>query len=565
MEMHYKKALIVAISLLIIAVFFFPFSGADSHTSNQTIFPPEEIAKYFYPKTYSIPYSLPNICFQIGNSIHVRDCETGMTKNIFNLKDNEFQILFDEKSVFTYQHEKGYDQKKQKFRKIDYDGLVEEFEINYVDFKITGEERIDYRYKISDNQLYQLVIKKTITEISPWEEEIKSVLYVDSKDGVLWEKTAEDGHEFFFGKGDLIQGLDIVYVTNASKSSEGYKEEIVAFDLLTGQELFRREGMFVMHTSWHQWKTSFLYIQPEINNIDKTEIINSKTGELLYSGDRSYYPYFLDDIIWITTASQSNWYKYDESDPIKILKIDMSGEVLEKIDFNPKTPGRSYNNCKIISENIAMMVDSRQTRFFNFRSNQQLYVYPRKINNAYIHDSLIICQDDYRLFALDKLTFDLVWELEIVESYKVDIVESDSQYLLGYKYQNINSECIERSDYPECKTLRIKAINKADMSVEPYEYRINPCIFDMDDIVFSPYGLLFIGRETLSLYRPENIKVYEVRLIGEIIEHKITDDPRYIEITYLYSKSNNEYKTVIFDVEMGTWEKKTLESSESQK
>jgi len=200
-----------------------------------------------------------------------------------------------------------------------------------------------------------------------------------------------------------------------------------------------------------------------------------------------------------------------------------------------------------------MIIDRLHARLFNFRTGQQLCVVPGNFDGVHLNDSVAVFNDDCRIFALDTLNFQKKWEFESVRDYVVETKETNSQIFMGYSYTNSAMDCISRANESDCQVLRIKVVNKIDMSLEPYEYIIQPFSKGMDFIHPSLYGLVAIGNGYIKLLAPGNVLVYSVTAsygVKELIE---TDDPRYLLIKN--EGNRNEFYYMKLDIKTGSVER----------
>ena len=89
----------------------------------------------------------------------------------------------------------------------------------------------------------------------------------------------------------------------------------------------------------------------------------------------------------------------------------------------------------------------------------------------------------------------------------------------------------------QCDATQVKIINKADGSLEPYEFFVSPFLGTVKDIYDSPYGLVFISRNNICSFAVGGIERFSIRDLWDLQSWKPMDDPRYVEINYNFDRT----------------------------
>ena len=142
----------------------------------------------------------------------------------------------------------------------------------------------------------------------------------------------------------------------------------------------------------------------------------------------------------------------------------------------------------------------------------------------------------------------------------IKMVESDTQYFIGYRYTANDDFYTERENEHVCSGLRIKVVNKADMSEEPHEYNIISSSFRFEDIYPCEFGLVFIRRRNIHRYSLGDIPKYKISLPGDIKETQTTENPRYIKLQL--EGNDDKEKVYMFNLVTGEYQEEKDEESQ---
>jgi len=537
------------LAVFVICVSLLTANGTMGYIESNDAIKQLEKTTIFNPKTYSMPHSLPYLYFQVGNSIHIRNCLTGLIEYVFVLDDSEYMVTYERNAFCTYKKIMNNDEEIDRFRVINLDGSVNEILLKTIKSRM-GTRSYDYRLKIVNNQIIRVVIETNIIEKNPEEATIVSQIYAEDADGVIWDIQAPDNHKYDFLNNDETNS-EVIFISDYYQSNDDPKISTAMLDAQTGTVEYTRPLSQRIRMIQSSTYSNLAVLEHTEDDEIITSIIDKCTGNIVYESVNSCVSVsLLGDRIITASISQNCLYSYSKTEPIKITELSTTGEILSEYIFEPQIQNVFYDNCRILTNSIAILVQKDETRFYNYLSNQRLYSHPMIIKECYAYGNLIVCQDDYSLFALDSEDFSLVWQLDVIDPFKVKVIESEEQYFLGYDYK---CNCYKNTgDSSETSTAaRIKVVNKKDLTFEPYEYNICPSFYSINNMNPTKWGILFIDNRRISLYRPGNILVYELDFGVKIIEYEFNEDKKHI-ILYL-DHTDESKRDVLFDISTGLY------------
>ncbi|NTU60783.1 MAG: hypothetical protein HGA95_00380 [Caldiserica bacterium] len=221
-----------------------------------------------------------------------------------------------------------------------------------------------------------------------------------------------------------------------------------------------------------------------------------------------FYVRQLNDSTWITTIEdKSNQYNFDKSGSIRLTKVDSKGIESESLTFNPAIPNLPIYSCQMISDQIVGLVARYKTYFWNFRTNQKLCEFLTNEPGFLSSGMNFLLSSKSQLICIDSQTFDTVWKLDVAIPHSIIEYETkDKIYLLNNVIDCKN----------QCDATQVKIVNKADNSLEPYEFFVSPFYCDQKKIYDSPHGLVFIRDNNICSFAVGGVERFKITDISSI-------------------------------------------------
>lgn len=473
---------------------------------------------HFYPAPAMVSKSYPNLFFQIGTNVHVRDTSTGHIQQIIKIENKEIIADCDRDSVLLYCPNKSNDE-QFCYKRFDLSGSNESFVI----------KRLVTEGIKQHPQNMAFVNKKPYFFYETGGTYNKSYKFtVQSPAGILW--TSTNGENEWWGYGGCFSYKDVKIVAiSVINSSQNFSTKL--FDLATGKQINTLEGCFDRTNSPNSDSPIILFdlcTQDRglcLYDIDRNEIIYRKQIPNWYSVKQ------VNDSIWITTVEdKSNQYNFGKSGPIRLLRIDSKGNETESITFKPAIPNLPIYSCQMITDQVVGLVARYKTIIWNFRTNQKLCEFDMNNPEFYATDDNYLIGTRSQLTCIDSQTLKTVWKLDV--AIPLSIIEFETKDKI-YLLNNV-------IDFKkQCDATQVKIVNNADGSLEPYEFFVSPFYGDPKRIYDSPYGLVFISDYNICSFTVGGIERFSIRDLYGIQSWKPMDDPRYVEIKY---RSDRTYK-----------------------
>lgn len=500
MQCVHKKVYLIVLLLLILSQ---PTTKLEA-TQNKL-----DASLYFYPAPAMVSKSYPNLFFQVGASIHVRDTSTGQIKQTIEIENKEIIADCDRDSVLMYCPGESNDD-QICYKRVDLDGTTETFIFKKI--IIAGQKRNTQNISFINNKPYFFYETG-----NPFNKNYQFT--VQSPEGILWTGTNGENETWNFNGCFSYKDKQIVAISVMVCQKDFY---LKLFDLATGKLINTVEGCFnrinypnsdspiILFNLCTQDRGLCLY------DIDRNEIIYRKQIPNWYSVKQ------VNENDWITTVEdKSNQYNYSKSGPIKLVRIDSKGNESESITFEPAIPNLPIYSCQMITDQVVGLVARYKTIIWNFRTNQKLCEFDISNPEFYATDDNYLIGTRSQLTYIDSQTLKTVWKLDVAPSYYIIEYETKDKIYLLNNVIDFNKQC---------DATQVKIVNKADGSLEPYEFFVSPFYCDQKKIYDSPHGLVFISDYNICSFAVGGVERFRLTNL-DVDSWRVKSDPRYVDIS----------------------------------
>lgn len=509
MQCVHKKSL----HLLVVLVFIL-LQPSISFGQRQPIVDP---SVYYYPTPVLASKSYPNLYFQVGNGIHVRDALTGQTKQVIKIETEESIVDCDRDSILLYCPAKSNDG-QLCFKRFDLNGTNETFVIE----KLVTEG-------IKHNPQNMVFInKKPYFFYETGDTYNKSYKFtVQSSEGILWTGTNNENEWWGYGGCFSYKDENIVAISLVT-SQQNFSTKL--FDLATGNLIKTVDGYCFIKKDLANSDSSLIPFA-KCNQNSEFCLYDIRDNEIVYkkSIPNWYYTKYFDNAIWLTTIEGSiNLYRFNDGGSIRIIKIGLDGKELENFTITPTIPNLPIYSFQIATNQVGALLAKHKTILYNFRTNQKLLELDIDLPEIYSHNGKILLETTSELVCIDEETLEPVWKLNVARTdYIKEFETNKSIYLLNNVYDHKG----------QCDATQVKNIDKTDNSLEPYEFFVSPFYGDESKIYDSPYGLVFISDSNICSFAIGGFERFKIKDISGIESWKSMEDPKLIEIKTSYGKN----------------------------
>jgi len=528
--------------LLFCFVMFYPLSTVDV-AALKTYETDIVESKYLLPHPYSLDSTLPYMYFIVPNHeresnnqyVYVRHVENCELVRIVETRTNEMVVLCQDEYVLFYDFKTNPD--KYCFRRVSVDGSEKLFEL---DVSLVDPQLQCNKLGLVGGE--PVMIFETQSTYLHREDYQIAVL---TKDGILWSETInKDDSVNVYAQPDTIK-KGVIVISIASKRS-GESVGIVSIkDIYTGDIRYEFNSygtqVFVSDDS-----NVFIFYEYVSSTENKYIVVNAKEERITYEFTTKTHinAKEVNNQIWITSLKEAQGiYEFSKTDLFILTKLDSDGELIESVKFEPYCPELLTQQATILDENIFMVRENWHIFLLDWRTGNKLFKRFTRYPKVYNYEDKILCLDKGGLYCIEKGSFNILWQLDVALYSDLETTESETQYFIHHLTIDYDNEC---------EAIRIRAINKANLSEEPFDYFISPMKYGVKDIFHTPYGLLCrCESDRIKCISVGNVVRYDRKLTFDISTLKPTDDPRYYTFEMI---SKSEYVSkFIFDAKYGTY------------
>jgi hypothetical protein len=524
MQCVYKKLSLLLV-ILLVAIVARPSIGYDDM---DTI---EQFKNVFYPAPFpigtggGIGYKTdPWTFFKVSGGLHVRDIRTGELTRVITLGENDLFAGNDDDSVYIL-HDLKDENIDDTFVNINLsDGTESNYRLKaWNSIKSTPGQSYTFTYYAKE--IYQIVYS-TDTFLKT------SMTKVYCTNGKSWTLEGNPKDYFFLQAGNDLFKRGLLFV---SEISDG-KSFARFVNIEDGTTYARLEGQYeIAYRSNLQSPLVFMTLVSDDNKkvFRQTCVFNIETKQMIFTCEKGKEVASIDfvgDHVWISSINdfQRNNYIFGQTGPITLSRYEKDGTISRKIKIEPKLTNIPIDNFIVLNDSIIQLRVRNKLILWNYESDNLLLDSPVYDPTTFFFENNIYCVCYDKMFALDPQTMSVTWSLSFTKEIDVKVLEKkDHIYLLKRFYSTEKNK----------DGLIVKIINKADNSLEPYEYFVSPFYGDDNDIYDSPYGLVFISNYNICSFAVGGVQRFSIRDLYGIQSWKALDDPRYLEIKYQYDRT----------------------------
>ena len=511
-----KKLTIFAILCLAI-ITFKPSVGYD----NDSI---KSLDNILYPPPFGVGGGYktdPWVFFLVDGGLHIRDIHTGELIRVIPMDKNDYFLASDDDSVYIG---KGFinEDTSEEYACINIlDGKQREYELPPLStMEASGDSWMIYVYK---KEMYRIMSSFDRSTQS-------SSIRVYCTNGKSWVQNSDKNRYSFFYAGNDLYKKGFLLLGDI-ENGESYSRFVRIED---GSTYARFEGQYEVRP-WSDAKSPLisatLVSDDNTNVFHQNCIINLEIKKVIFTCEKEKYVAsidFVEDHVWIVDIDdfKRNNYISRETGAITLNRMEKDGTISQKIKIDPGIPNLPINDFKVLNDSLVQLCVQTRLILWNFESDNLLLDSPVYKPRTFYFDNIIYCLTYDKMFAIDPQIMSVTWSLPFSGGVSVFETKNKKYLLKPYHSTEKNKD-----------GLIVKIINKADNSLEPYEFFVSPFYGDESKIYDSPYGLVFISNYNICSFAVGGVERFSIRDLYGIQSWKPMDDPRYLEIKYQYDRT----------------------------
>lgn len=465
----------------------------------------------------------PWVFFLVDCNLHIRDIRTGELVRIIPMDKNDYFLTSDDDSVYIG---KGFidENTSEKYTCTNIlDGKERKYELPPLNtVKVKGDSLMVYVYK---KEMYRI--------LSSFERSTQSSsIRVYCTNGKSWIQNSNENRYSFFYAGNDLHKKGLLFLGDI-ENGKSYSRFVNIGD---GSTYARFEGQYEIRP-WSEPKTPLISVTLVSDDNKKVFwqncIMNLETKKVIFTCEKEKYVAsidFIEDHAWIVDIGdfKRNYYISGETGVITLNRMEKDGTISKKIKLDPGIPNLPINDFKVLTDSLVQLYVRNRLIIWNFESDNLLLDSPVYDPRTFYYDDNIYCLSYDKVFAINPQTMSTIWSLPYAGGISVFETKDKKILLKPYHSTEKNKDGVI-----------VKIINKADGSLEPYEFFVSPFYGDPKKIYDSPYGLVFISDYNICSFAVGGVERFSIRDLYGIQSWIPMDDPRFVEIKY---RSDRTYK-----------------------
>lgn len=519
--------------LAIICLFASSVKPSTGYDDTEVI---SQFKNIFYPSPFGVGGGLvykndPWVFFKVADGLHIRDIHTGELVRVIPMDENDYFINSDDDSVYIL---KGFidENTSEKYSCVDIlDGKEREYELPPLNtVKVKGDSWTRYVYK---KEMYRI--------LSSFERSTQSSsIRVYCTNGKLWFQNSDKNRYFYFYAGNDLYKKGLLFLGDI-ENGKSYSRFVNIED---GSTYARLEGQYEIRP-WSDPRSPLISMtllsEENKKPFRQNCIINLETKKVIFTCEKEKYVASIDlagDHAWVVDIGdfKRNNYIFGETGQITLNRMEKDGTISKKIKIDPGITNLPINDFKVLNDSLVQLCVRNRLILWNFESNNLLLDSPVYDPRTFYYEDKIYCISYDKMFAINPQTMSISWSLPYAGG--VSVFETKNKKYLLKPYHSIE----KNKD-----GVIVKIINKADCSLEPYEFFVSPFLGTEKDIYDSPYGLVFISRNNICSFAVGGVERFSISDLWDLQSWKPMDDPRYVEIKYKFDR------TYILDTKTGVF------------
>lgn len=485
-------------------------------------FPIEEFKNVFYPAPYVLNerqvYKNDQWAyFKVNGSLHIRDIRTGELFKVIPMGDNDYFCGNDKDSVLIGRNLRN-DNSSEKYVSIN---IIDGKETSYSFPAINTLKNVDDSYT---RFYYNKEVYRVVSSFDRYTK--SSSMHVYCSNGKDWSLESDDKSYFYFQEGNYLyeKGFLSLSVDVGGKTFERF------VSLADGKTLATIDGFYEIGHSMNPESPFIAMFEVELNR--RLAILNTETWKIIYKSENAKQnptPFFFTDHVWLAGVDDFKllYYCRDQTGPVVLKKLEKDGTISKDIRFEPRLRDVPlFDQIRVLSDSLVQLSSRYSLVLWNFESNNLLLNMPIYDPKTFCFDGRVYVINFEKFFEIDPHTMETQWLLNITQAISV-YETNNKEYLLEQYYSTIKG----------MNGVRVKIINKADNSLEPYEFFVSPYYGGENGIYDSPFGLVFISNYNICSFAVGGIERFSIKGFYGIQSWKALDDPRYVEIKYQYDRT----------------------------